>query len=152
MNETLGNMLKYINRNFVVRCDSVTSIVADGVLGSFVDYVVGQYVYIRGSLLNDGVYKITAVSTSKLTLDEALTAEATSHLKTVYGLGIPKALLALAVKIGAHTQTAGIASESIDDYSVSYTDSSWAGAYAKELQSWRVPFSDLGGSYVRPIL
>ena len=102
------------------------------------NYKVGQYVHIHNSVLNDDVYKITAIDTEELTLDAVLTPETNTHL-VVYGLAIPKALLTLVDEIKANGKEGSIKSESVSRYSVSYGDggSNWAKVYRKSLDKWR---------------
>jgi len=100
-------------------------VVADGITGTFIEtYVVGQYIWMVGSFINDGVYKISGVTTSKLTLDATLTAEDTGEIITLYGLSVPKAFLDIVTDIDSwvsgNSGKEGLASESIDGYSVSF--------------------------------
>jgi hypothetical protein len=140
----MNKLLKYLNRYFPRTIESVGSVVGDGFVGNFKEtYLVGQYVLIKGSILSDGVYKLTGVSPTKLTVSDFLEPESTG-LITIFGLAIPRELIALEAKIQAYTSKEGVASESIDDYSVSYKDGSgWQTAFKSELNAWRIMYSDL---------
>jgi len=140
----MNKLLKYLNRYFPRSVERVTAIVADGFEGNFKEtYLVGQYILIKNSILSDGVYQLTAVSPTKLTVAESLQAEST-NLIALFGLAIPREVVALQAKIEAYTSNEGIASESIDDYSVSFQDGSgWQTAFKNELNAWRVMYSDL---------
>jgi hypothetical protein len=140
----MDKLLKYLNRYWPRSIEGVTSISADGFNGTFAEtYLVGQYVMIKGSILSDGIYKLTAVSPTKLTIADVLQVES-STLITITGLAIPRDVIALEAKISAYKGTEGVASESIDDYSVSYQDGSgWQKAFANELNAYRLIFSDM---------
>jgi hypothetical protein len=146
----MDKLLKYLNRYWPRSIESVASISADGFNGTFTEtYLVGQYVMIKGSILSDGIYKLTDVSPTKLTIADVLQAES-STLITIVGLAIPKDVVALQAKIEAYKGTEGVASESIDDYSVSYQDGSgWQKAFKNELNAYRLMFSDLDRFVVR---
>ena len=103
------------------------------------DYVAGQYVRILGSLLNDGVYKITTVDTGELTLDATLIAENTGREICLYGLAIPPALSTLITEITTNGTNEGIQSESVSRYSVSFGDGgkAWTNLYKKALNNYR---------------
>jgi hypothetical protein len=140
----MDKLLKYLNRYWPRSIEQVTAIAADGFEGNFSEtYLVGQYILIKNSILSDGVYQLTAVSPTKLTVAEPLQAEST-NLIILFGLAIPREVIALQAKINAYTSNEGIASESIDDYSVSFQDGSgWQTAFKSELNAWRVMYSDL---------
>lgn len=137
------SVLRYLNRYFPRSAETLIAVVADGVTGNFTqNYVVGQYILIKDTILNDGVYKITTVASNKLTLDATLMPETTSAI--VYGLAIPRAVLDLATEISAYTGVEGVSSEKIDDYSIAYTGGSgWQSAYKSRLASWRSVYLDL---------
>lgn len=63
-------------------------------------YYTGQYVRIIGSLFNDGVYKITALSNGTITLDGTLQDEAFNGY--IVGLAVPNDFIALSAKVEAN--------------------------------------------------
>lgn len=111
--------------------------------GSFgEDYIVGQYISIDGSKLNDGVYKITAVETGVLTVDLPVIDEVVDV--ALWGLAVPKVIVDLATEIQTYkTQKGqGIVSESQGSRSVSYADGSWVGVYRTRIAPYRKLYSD----------
>ncbi len=104
-------------------------------------FLPGQYVYVCGSVLNDGVYQLDAVAGDMLEM-QGLTPETPSDV-VVYGLAIPKALLDVVTEIEAYVEKNpdGVQSESLGDYSVSYgggqAGASWENAFAGKLSQWR---------------
>ena len=141
----ISQIMNYCKNHFVRSKErkSTFAIVNDGIEGVFSEkYIVGQYIWIRESIVNDGVYKITNVDlNSKLTLDATLTSEdVESEFITVYGLAVPNAFLDIVTDIEswktANAGKEGVASESIDDYSISFGTGS-NGAMAN---TWQVAF------------
>jgi hypothetical protein len=138
--------MQEINNFFVKSYEGATfSIIADGITGTFSQkYVVGQYISIDNTLVNDGVYKITVVAANKLTLDATLTAEADVDC-IVFGLGVPASFASLVAAITAYASgtTQGLAGESQGSRSVSYKDSSsWQKVYRDDLNAYRRMYSD----------
>lgn len=135
------------NNHFAVSVEMVgINILADGIEGFFYnDYVAGQHILIEGTLVNDGVYLIADVSPSKLTLDATLTPENTSGYLYLYGLSVPKGFRELATEIQTwvtKSEKVGIASESIDGYSVSFKDGGgWGRAFKDKLTPYRRIFN-----------
>jgi len=127
----IETVLKEINNYFIKTDGVITSMEIDG-FNSINTFFVGQYVKIEGSTLNDGVYKIASKVGSKYTTLEALKVE--DAVAYVYGLAIPMAVLDLSTKIAS--QSVGIKSESLGDYSVTYDDG-WKNTYRNELAQWR---------------
>ena len=111
-------------------------------------FVVGEYILIEGTRLNDGVYKISAIDGTSITIDATLDitivaeAEVSTTLTKCY---IPKDLVALIAEIKTYNTntTDGIASESQGNRSVTYTTSGsdgasgWQGAIASRLSKYR---------------
>lgn len=134
-------------------------IVTDGIVGSFGEtYVVGQYIWIVNSFVNDGVYKITGVTSSKLTLDYTMVAENTGESITVYGLKPPTDFLQvvedIATWVDGNGGKEGIAGESIDSYSISFGTgaggqmaNTWQVAFAPRLEAYRQVFETPGRNY-----
>lgn len=141
----IEKVLKYLNHYYPKSIEGVAEIVSDGLVGTFNEtYAVGQYVYVQCSILNDGVYKITAKSQTKLTLDQVMLEETTDGM-FVYGLAVPRDLLKLIAEIETFGEKEeGLSSESIDDYSASFKDGSgWINAFKGKLSSYRNVYSDL---------
>lgn len=136
-----------INNHFLKSVEYNTfEITENSIIGSFTEtYLVGMYVIIKGSYLNDGLYQITAVANNELTLDGTLQPEDTNESFRVYASSPPQEFVDLATKINAYNETGiGADSESIDDYSISYKgDGSWESVYANKLNTYRRVYSDL---------
>lgn len=143
----LNQIMKEIKNHFA-RCFEIGKfeIVADGIQGTFTQtYVVGAYVWIKNSFVNDGVYKITQVATNKITLDATLTAENTNEEMVLYLCTPPKDFIDLANKIITYntTNSDGISSKSLGDLSISYSgDSTWVSVFKGQLNTYRKVYDD----------
>jgi hypothetical protein len=101
------------------------------------DYKVGQYIRIMGSLLNDGVYKIKAIVGDTIELTETMVDE--EFYGYIVGLAVPSQFITLAAKVEAYSH-AGVSSESIPNYSVSFNAKNGVEAYRSDLQAYMKPF------------
>lgn len=131
----------------------VFTIETDGVsiAGTFSQtYLVGQYLNIYGSILNDGVYKITAVTSAKLTLDATLLAEATDNTLILFGLAVPQPLLAIIADIETYMSQQAVlpnikreSQGGRDGREVEYMNgSTWQGAFMTQLIPYRAVYDD----------
>ena len=149
----IEQVMDSINNHFVRDFDvDDFEIVSDGIVGSFSStYLIGMYVLIKHSLLNDGVYEITGVTDDKITVDATLKAENTGESIVVYALTPKKSFLDLVTEIEtfvANDESVGVASESLGDYSVSYgKEGSWQSVFRKKLNTYRKVYSDLDRWY-----
>jgi hypothetical protein len=135
----LHDICLHVN-NFFKQIQETTKLEFSGnkITGMNTIFLVGQYVYVEGSLLNDGVYKITAVGNKEITIDADLETE--TNTCTIFGLAIPKAFIELANEIINEGKVAGnIKSESVSRYSVTYAGdgSDWIKTYKNSLDKWR---------------
>lgn len=136
MSLNVEEVLGYLNNYFVyayapnvyVDFDAVTKkiILADTDY-DFDDYAldirVNQYIRIEGSRLNDGVYKVTAVGTNNVTVNETLIDEESDldlDYVTIYELAIPQKLLSIITEMIAWTGTDNIKSESLGPHSITF--------------------------------
>jgi len=140
----IDRIMNECNNHFANSIEYATAIVSDGITGTFAEtYIAGQYVYLVGSRVNDGVYLVASATASKITISGAtLTAEATSDLKAVIGCATPKAFLDLVTEIStwqtSNANKDGITSESISRYSVSYKNGGgWSEVFRSKLDAWR---------------
>lgn len=119
--------------------------------GNFVNcstenFLVGQYIIIRNSILNDGVYKILEINEHGITVDTELFAECGEFC--IFGLAVPKDFLNLVGEIEEwqknHNKVAGVASESTGSYSISFDNNAntWQKAFKDRLHIYRKVFSD----------
>lgn len=156
----ISEMMDYCNNHFLCTSESPELTFKDTsgtytIEGTLLEtYLVGQFIYISKSILNDGAYKITIVETDKLTVTEEVFDEV-SNDAFLFGCAVPKAFIALDVKIIAWELTngglEGISSEKIDDYSISFGKTSsggsgvdgWQGAFSSRLNKWRAPYDDI---------
>lgn len=142
----LQEVLQYINDYHINSYCDLLSVETDGFNVSKVsDFVANQYVLVVGSKLNDGVYQISSIVGNKLMVS-GLLAETTDCY--IYGLAIPKVLLNLVTEIEVfNLKTNGVTSESLGDYSVSYTtengDTSWITVFRKRLSTFRKGFLNI---------
>lgn len=146
----LEQILKYINNFFVVTTRSVTAIAqAKITVDDASDFVVGQYVYLNQSKLNDGVYKIIEITGNDLTFDPADDVQVEPAGEAIlYGLAIPKAVLALKDEITTYNTANpnNLQSETLGDYSATYAagkNASWTAAFASRLAPYRRVYLNL---------
>lgn len=101
------------------------------------DYLIGQYVHVEGSVLNDGVYKITNITATEITVNTSFVTEASKC--TLYGLAIPKAFLELAEQIIQNGAEGNAQSETVSRYSVNHGagGNGWQNVYKNALNKWR---------------
>lgn len=151
MSVSIDAVMTEINNHFAISAESGTfEIVTDGIVGTFTDtYLVGQYVWLQGTFLNDGVYKISEITTSKITfVDTDLLAENTGDTIYLFGLSPGKTFLTLVSDISSYdsTLTKGVKSESQGNRSVTYGtqdgDGSWQSVYKSQLNAYRRMFDD----------
>ena len=137
----LFEIMQEVNNFFVVENERISlEITATTLVGDFEnEYIAGQYIMLKNSLLNDGVYKITNVTANTLTLDATLQVEDTERVMCLSALKIPPSFLTLANEIISNGSNEGVQSESVSRYSVSYAEGgkSWASLYRKALNNWR---------------
>ena len=156
----IGDVMDYCKKHFIkneISGDFVFDATAKTITGDFDtdDYVIGGYIYVLGSILNDTAYKLTAVSSTALTVDGTLYDENSTdkHTVKIFGLKPPRAFLSLAEDIKSWVDkygagAAGIASEKIDDYSVAFgagvqNGGGWQAAFAGRLGEYRSLYNDL---------
>jgi hypothetical protein len=145
INEVLEHINKYfVNYNYQSLIDS-TFIATNTITGDFEDtFLVGEWIMISGTRLNDGVYLISTINTTSLTIDisydKSIKAEDETESVLYRKLDIPASLVSIVVDIKTHqaTESIGIKSESQGNTSVTYDKSSgWQGVFASKLSQWR---------------
>ena len=140
----LNAVMTEIKNHFAISSECVpVSFEEDGINGEFYKtYVVGQYVWIKNSVVNDGVYKITAIEGSKITLDGTFTLINTNI--RLFALAVPNEFIELVSDIStfSETETVGIKSESLSDMSQTFAGDGgeWEVVYAKKLRKYRRMF------------
>lgn len=114
------------------------TIATNVISGANSGYKVGQYIRILDSFFNDGVYKIkTIVSAGTYELEGTLTDEEYSGF--VCGLKVPPDFVSLSEEIDAYNAKSGdgVSSESIPNYSVSYSGKKYQEQFADEISRYR---------------
>ena len=106
------------------------------------DPKVDQYIRIVGTRLNDGVYKVTMVDTTSVTVDATLIDEESDedlNYVTIYELAIPQTLIDLVDEMIAEGSVAeNIKSEKLGPHSITYdSSSSIFGKFKSRLKRWR---------------
>ena len=132
----LTEILKYLkNDEFVRTVHKGTFEIVGGEIAPLDFLIPNQFFYIRGSILNDGLYRYG----DKLDLlDETFTG-------TIYALAIPKPVLDLADEItefvySEEAKPSVYKSESFDGYSYSKGDdeeNDWRKKFSSRLRGWR---------------
>lgn len=149
----LYEVMNSINNHFVNSKEKDTfKIVADGIESekNFKEiYLPSQYILIKNSILNDGVYKVSSFNSNKITVEETLLPEDIEAI-CIFGLSIPKSFLELVSSIESwiskNSCNVGISSEKIDDYQINYSDKGSRGytsAFKSQLHTYRKMYNDI---------
>ncbi len=159
----IGEVMDYCNNHFIDEIESGYYEFDNAnakIIGTFTvsHYIVGGYIYITGSKVpqNNNCFKITEVNASYLVVDStALVDEDSTDKYTIYVLTcrVPNSFLSLVTDIETwypsnSAKANGVASEKIDDYSISYGDAvknggGWQGVFNGRLSQFRSLFDDL---------
>ncbi len=111
-------MLKCNNYFYRFREAGAYVISNNKIIGVRGKYAKGQYIRIINSILNDGVYKISAIAENEITIEEGLNDEMFNG--TICGLAVPSKFIDIANKIKAYDseyKASDIISESVTGYS-----------------------------------
>lgn len=146
----LLTVLKHLN-NFYIATEEVGDyVIQDNVITGLKDkYVIGQFIIIQGSMVNDGVYRFNSDTKTLLdTMDEEFSG-------TIYGLRIPRELISVVQKIeewaiSQDPNLSGLQSWSNGSWSESYAMSNgvragWEQIFASKLKPYR------GNTIFKPI-
>jgi hypothetical protein len=136
-----------INNHFIRSTETgIYEFTINSIKGSFNQtYLVGMYIIVKGSYLNDGIYKIESISSNEIIVEELLTIENTKDTVFIYVSTPPKHFVEVADAINSFDENKiGVASESIDDYSVSFSkDQSWQEIFKDKLNQYRKVYTDI---------
>ena len=108
-------------------------------------YIIGQYIRIEGSTLNDGVYKVASVEGQNITL-ESSTIKGEEFEGVISSLAIPNDLISLKAKIEVYeseNKPSAIVSESFGNYSYSLATNTngqaltWQEVFSNELKPYK---------------
>lgn len=149
-------VMNSINNHFVnTKEKSKFTIVADGIESesNFSNvYLPGQYILIKNSILNDGVYKVASFNSNKITVEEVLLPEVLQSIY-IFGLRVPKDFVTLVSNMKSwqdkNNCNLGVSSEKIDDYQINYNDKTSEGylkIFEKQLNTYRRLYSDVSVS------
>lgn len=151
----LNSVLKELNNYFTKRTSGVlnysfsvdsTFTAPATIAGDFTDtFIAGEYIIIQGTRINDGVYLITSINDSSITIDTDVDIsiktepEVTSTLTKAY---IPPELIELIAEIKDYNDNNedGLASEKQGNRSVSYgavKRSGWKNAFGSRLSPYK---------------
>lgn len=131
----LTNLLNYLNNHFIIDSRVGTT---DGYKITVVNHklLVGQYIQVAQSRLNDGTHKILSIEGNDIYVESQLLAEVDSF--AVYGLAVPRVLVELATTIDYNRE---VKQESLGDWSATYK--SWQEQYSMQLKPYKRVYSDL---------
>lgn len=112
-------LMQECNNYFYKTYESNTFAISNGVITTQGKYLVGQYIKIEGSILNDGVYKVESMDSNKINIKE-LQDEVFEGC--IFGLSVPKGFIDLSTKIqefldNPKAKPTDISSESFNNYS-----------------------------------
>jgi len=147
-------IMKAINNFFTYKMESGSyAISGSDIEGKFGNvYLTGMYIVIQDSYLNDGLYKISSASSTKITVEETLITEDTSETMIIANCKIPEDFITLSTEISTYISgsTTGIKSKQLGKLSITYNgDSSWESVYSNELSSYRRMYNDFETSPAR---
>lgn len=111
-------MAKCKNYFYKFKENGAYEIKANKIIGVKGKYLVGQYIRVLNSVLNDGVYQIKSVQEDGIVLSTDLADEIFTG--TICGLAVPKSFLNVIAKIEEYDKThksTDIISESVTGYS-----------------------------------
>jgi len=136
-----------INNHFIRATETgIYEFTTNSIKGNFNQtYLVGMYIIVKNSYLNDGIYQIESISSDEIIVDVALTIESTKDTLTMYASTPPKHFIEIANEIDNFDESKiGVASESIDDYSVNFSkDQSWQEVFKDKLNQYRKVYTDI---------
>ena len=145
----INAVLNYINNRFLnysyqSLIDS-TFTAPDTIDGVFTDtFMVGEWVEISGTRLNDGIYLVSAIADDSMTVstsyDKSIVTEAETDDVLYIKCDIPSELVSLVTTIKTYDDGTddGLSSESQGGRSVSYGgNSSWTSVFSSKLSRWR---------------
>lgn len=153
----LNEVLQSINNYFVDDYCDMSAITLDSIIVETPSkFIEGQYVLIIGSKMNDGVYLVSNIDGTELTLDASFdfVPETTKDM-VVCSLSIPRAILSIVDEIVAYNakNDGSVKSESLGDYSVSYggnQDASWITVFRRKLTPYKKAYLNLPYKKVFP--
>lgn len=137
----LNNYFQDLDYSFQTDCAFTAD---DTIAGDFTDtFIVGEYIRIRDTRLNDGVYLIKTITDSEITIDATVDQKIRAEPEISTRLtkaSIPPYLITLIGEIKTYNDSGiiPVASESQGNRSVSYVkDSSWKSVFSNQLTTYK---------------
>lgn len=153
----IKSVLDYMNNHFLRNSENIELVFAADktITATFENtYLVGQYIQVVDTILNDAVYKIASLTEvagdiTVITVEESLIAETATPF--LFGLAIPANVIDLIAEIDTwqteFATTEGLTSEKIDDYSASFgagvQKGGWQSAFSGKLSVYARAFCDI---------
>lgn len=137
---TLTDVLKHLGNYFERDFELGDFSISANTIAVSKTYKAGQYVRIMDSLLNDGVYKVLSFSAGVMTIDGTLADETFNGY--IVSLAVPSNVVDISQQMQDYqAMTAkGIASESVPNYSVSYSSQSVWQSFDDILKPYSKPY------------
>ncbi len=137
---TLTDVLKHLGNYFERDYESGNFTISANTIEVNKSYKTGQYVRIMDSLLNDGVYKVVSATDGEIILQETLSDETFNGY--IVSLAIPSNVVDISKQMQDYQAMVakGIASESVPNYSVSYSSQSVWQSFDDILKPYSKPY------------
>ena len=151
----IESLIKECNNYFYRWKETNTFTINDNSITVEGKYMIGQYIRIKGSILNDGVYKVETYVNNIITVIGLINEEFEG---IIYGLAIPKSFTELYSKIEEYNTKnvmSSKTSESFNNYSVGYATNrngkplQWQEMFKNNLDTYRQAFD--GERWVKEI-
>ena len=132
----LEKLMQYCKNYFVRTLETGTYTIANGSINATGTYAIGQYIRIKGSLLNDGVYQFANTMPLQNEVFDG----------SIYGLAVPKDFVELSTTISTFVDKnpqSALTSESFSGYSyakatdINGAPMSWQSVFASDLKPYK---------------
>jgi len=163
LNEMIINIMREIRRTFEVSAESSEYIIENGTINLKEHYLVGEWILVQGSRLNNGIYRIGAVNGTILPLytlsngsdDENPTCADESFQGCVWRLNLPRDFIEMAEEITAWSNKSDNVPSDVVSHSVVglYSETratghdglplGWKQVFGKRLGAFRRMFSTI---------
>ena len=140
-----------INNHFIKSIECINCTFTSGTTSTMefdIDkiYLKGMYIVVKGSYLNDGIYKISDVTGNVISVEEELLDEDLDKKVYIIASTPPKAFVDLSQRINSFksSNNGGIKSKSTQDLEITYADdNSWTTAFRSDLNKYKNIFDDI---------
>jgi len=140
---TLESLMKECNNYFYRWKETNTFTIENGTIEVEGTYLVGQYIKLTGSIMNDGVYKAETVVDNTITILGLINEV---FYGIIYGLAIPKEFISLSDRVEEYNIKNVISnksSEGFNNYSVGYATNGngkpmqWQDIFKADIDTYR---------------